>query len=103
MHHCVGKVYQYLQKKLDLTCSSIEELGSAKTNVLLWRLFMSSSTKAAFHLGQKDVENNRMLMKVYVEKIKYLFSIFQKWVLKNYDETLNAEVIDSNDPYLNGQ
>ena len=59
---------------------------------------MSSSTKAAVHLGQKDVESNRMFINVYVEEIKYLFSIVQKLVLENYDETLNVEVIDSNDP-----
>ena len=42
-------------------------------------------------------------MNVYVEEIKYLFSILQKMVLENYDEPLNLEVIDSNDPYLSGQ
>ena len=55
---------------------------------------MSSSTKAAVHLGQKDVEENRMFMNVYVEEIKKLFSIVQKLVLGNFDETLNEEVID---------
>ena len=59
---------------------------------------MSSSTKAAVHLGQEDVETNRMFMNVSVEEIKYLFSIVQKLVLENFDETLNVEVIDSNDP-----
>ena len=39
-----------------------------------------------------------MFMNVYVEEIKSLFSIVQKLVLENYDETLNVEVIDSNDP-----
>ena len=64
----------------------------------MWGFFMSSSTKAAFHLGQKDVENNRMFMNVYVEETKYLFSIVQKLVLEHYDEALNVEAIDSNDP-----
>ena len=45
-------------------------------------LFMSSSTKAAVHLGLKDVETNRMFMNVYVEEIKYLFSIVQNWCWK---------------------
>ena len=82
MHHCLGKGYQYLQKELDVTDSSIEELGSAKTNILMWGLSVSSSTKAAVHLGQKDVETNRMFMNVYVEEIKYLFSIVQNWCWK---------------------
>ena len=59
---------------------------------------MSSSTKAAVHLGQKDVESNRMFMNVFVEEIKYLFSIVQKLVLEHYDETLNVEAIDSKYP-----
>ena len=83
---------------MDVTDSSTDELGSAKTNMLMWGLFMSSSTKAADLRGQKDVENNRMMVNVYVEEVKYLFSIFQKMVLQNYDETLNEEVIDYNDP-----
>ena len=83
---------------LDVTDSSIEELGSAVTHILMWGLFMSSSTKAAVHLGQKDVETNRMFMNVSVEEIQYLFSIVQKLVLENYDETLSVEVIDSDDP-----
>ena len=36
MHHCLEKVYQYLQKKLGVTDLSMEELGSAKTNILMW-------------------------------------------------------------------
>ena len=64
---------------------------------------MSSPTKSAVHIGQKDVEKNRMFMNVYVEEIRYLFSIVQKLVLENYDKTLKVEVIDSNGPYLSGQ
>ena len=44
-----------------------------------------------------------MFMNVYVEEIKYLLSIVQKMVLQSHDETLDVEVIDSNDPYLSGQ
>ena len=53
MHHYLGKVHQYLQKKLELTDSSVEELGEVKTSILKWRLIMSFSTEAIVHLGQK--------------------------------------------------
>ena len=53
--------------------------------------------KAAVHLEQNCAENNRMFMNVYVEEIKYLFSIVQKLVLENSDEIMNVEVIHSND------
>ena len=59
--------------------------------------------KQLFILDKKIFECNRMFMNVYVEEIKYLLSIVQKMVLQSYDETLNVEVIDSNDPYLSGQ
>ena len=36
VHHCSVKVYQYLQQKLGLTDSSIKELGSATTDILIW-------------------------------------------------------------------
>ena len=97
MHHCLVKVYQSMQKKLELTDSSIKELGEMKTNMLIWELFMSSSMKAAVHLRQSHVENNRMFMNVHVEEIKYLFSIVQRLILENSDEILNVKVIDSND------
>ena len=71
MHHYLGKVHQYLQKKLELTDSSVEELGEVKTKILIWRLFMSFWTKAVVHLGQDYAENNGMFMNVHVEEIKY--------------------------------
>ena len=61
-------------------------------------LFMSSSMKAAVHLGHNYAENNRIFMNVYVEAIKYLFSIVQRLVMENSDEILNVKAIDSNDP-----
>ena len=98
MHHCLVKVLPALTEEAGRYGFINRRVGLGKTNILMCGLFKSSSTKAAVNLGQKDVETNRMLMNVYVEEIKYLFSIVQKLVLENYDETLNVEVIDSNDP-----
>ena len=36
LHHYFGKVCQYIQKKLELTESLIEESGEVETNILMW-------------------------------------------------------------------
>ena len=44
--------FQNLRKKLEIT-REFTHLGieTMKTNVLMWRMFMTSSTKAPIHLG----------------------------------------------------
>ena len=53
MHHYMGKVCKYIQKKLEVRESSIKELGEVKTNILVWGLFLSSSMKAAVFILDK--------------------------------------------------
>ena len=36
MHHYMGKVCKYIQKKLEVRESSIKELCEVKTNILVW-------------------------------------------------------------------
>ena len=93
-----GKFTSTYRRSWTLRIHQSKSWARQRRTLLMWELFMSSSTKAAVHLGQKDVENNRMVMDVYVEEMKYVFSIVQKLVLENYDETLNVEVIDSDAP-----
>ena len=51
-HQYMTKIFHFLQKKLGITASySTFLMEASKTNVLMWRMFMSSSMKAAFHLG----------------------------------------------------
>ena len=94
-----GRVYQYLQEEAGRDGFINRRVGLVKDeHTDVGDYSCHPSTKAAVHLEQKDVESNRMYMNVYVEEIKYLFSIVQKLVLANYDETLNVEAIDSSDP-----
>ena len=52
------KVFQCLQKKLAITTGySTFATEAIKTNVLIWRSFMSPSIKAAIHLGPNYLEN----------------------------------------------
>ena len=54
-HQYMTKVFHFLQKKLGITAGySTLSMEALKTNVLTWRMFMSSSMKAAIHLGPND-------------------------------------------------
>ena len=59
---------------------------------------MSSSVRAAIHLGQTYTENMAVVRNVYVEEIKNVFGITQRLVLGNSEEILNVRVIESQDP-----
>ena len=50
MHYYLRKGYKYIQKKLELMESSIQELAELRTNILVWGSSMSSSMKPLFSL-----------------------------------------------------
>ena len=51
-HQYMTKVFRFMQKKLGITAGySTFALEALKTSVLIWGMFMSSSMKAASHLG----------------------------------------------------
>ena len=77
IQHYVGQVFVNLQKKLGITEGS-EELGPMNTNILIWGLFMSSSMRAAIHLGQTDTENMAVFKNMRVEEIQNVFKITQR-------------------------
>ena len=52
------KIFQFLQKKLGITAGySTFSMEASQTNMLIWSMFMSSSMKAAIHLGQNYLAN----------------------------------------------
>ena len=50
-----------------------------KTNVLIWGMFMSSSMKAAIHLGPTYFANSEIYKNTTFEEIESLFNFTQKW------------------------
>ena len=56
--HQKKELYQHLWEKLGTT-ENFTKFGmkAMKTNEKMWRLFMTSSTKAAAHLGSKYIDN----------------------------------------------
>ena len=56
-HQYMTKVFQFMQKKLVSTAgNSTFALEALRTSVLKWGMFMSSSMKAASHLGLEEHE-----------------------------------------------
>ena len=78
-----------------LTTFGIE---ATKTNILIQRLFMSSSMKAAIHLGLNYAENLETLLYMSFEQIQSFFNITKKLLLDNPGEILNVKTIDSTSP-----
>ena len=70
-HQFLGKVVQNLQKKLGITENSPKfGIEAIKTNVLMWGLFMSSTMKAAIHLGPNYTENLEVFKNTNFEEIE---------------------------------
>ena len=90
-HRHFEKVFNSLRKKLNLAEDApVIGVEALKTNVLIWRLFMSTTVKAAIHLGRNYVEN----LEVYFEELQNLFDITQKLTLDHQAEILNVTPID---------
>ena len=95
-HQYMTKIFQNLQRKLGITEGySTFSMEALKTNVLIWRKFMSSSMKAAIHLGRNNLANLEVHKNTNFEEIQSFFSITQKWILEHSEETLNVQTIES--------
>ena len=63
-HQYMTKIFHFWENKLGITPGySTFSMEALKANVLIWRMFMSSSMKAAIHLGPNYLVN----LKVYNE------------------------------------
>ena len=70
-------------------------MEALKTNVLIWGMFMSSSMKAAIHLGPNCLANLEVYKNTNFEDIQSFFSITQKLILEHSEEILNVKTIES--------
>ena len=81
------KCFPEFVKKLGTTeRSSKFGVDVTKTNVLIWRSSMSSSMKAAIHLGLNYTENLEVFKNTNFEEIQILFGITQKLIAKHSEE-----------------
>ena len=93
-------ISHFLQKKLGITAGystvSMEEL---KTSVSKCGMFMSSSMKAAIHVGPTYLANLEVYKKRNFEEIESLFDITQNLILEHSEDIiLNVNMIDNGTP-----
>ena len=95
-HQYMTKIFQFLQKKLGMSAGySTFSMGAKKTNVLIWCMFMSSSMKAAVHLGPNYLTNLEIFKNTNSEEIEYLFNMTQKLIMEHSEELLNVKYLES--------
>ena len=88
--------FPLLQKKLGITAGySTFSMEALKTNVLIWRMFMSSSRKAAIHLGPNYLANLEVYKNTNFEEVQSLFNITKKLILEHSEEILDVRTIAS--------
>ena len=86
------KIFQFLQKKLGTTEGySTFSMEASKTNMLIWEMFMSSSMKAAIHLGPNYLANLEVCKNTNFEEIESIFNITEKWIMEHSEEILNVK------------
>ena len=89
------KVVQYLQMKLGITSSySTFALEALKDQCIDMGLFMSSSMKAAIHLGPNCLVNLEVYKNANFEEIQRLFNITQKLIMEHSEEILIMNTIE---------
>ena len=70
-HHYMSKIFQCLQKKLEMSATNATfSMDAYKTNVLMLRVFMTSSMKAAIHLGPNFKSNSEIYKSSKIEDIE---------------------------------
>ena len=69
-------------------------IEALKTNALIWGLFMSTSMKAAVHLGPNYIENLEVFRNTNFEELQNLFDLTQKLILDHQAEILSVTTID---------
>ena len=91
-YRSVEKVFRNLRPKL--TLSEDAQVFDLKINVLILRLFMSTTMKASVHLGPNYNQNLKGYRNTNFEDLKTLFDITQRSILHHADEILNVSAIE---------
>ena len=91
-HRYFEKVFKNQRTKLNLTGDApVIGIEALKTNVLIWERFMSTTMKAAIHLGPNCFE----FLEVYRNTIfEELQNVAKKLILNHHAEILNVTTID---------
>ena len=86
-HRYLEKVSKKVRKILNFAEEApVLGVEALKTNVLMWRLFMSTTMKAAIHLGPNYVENLEVFRNTNFEELQNLIDITQKLIKVEADD-----------------
>ena len=84
-HQYMTKVFHFFQKKLGITAGySTFAVETLKANVLICKMLMSASMKAAIHLGTNCSTNLEVHKNTNFEEIQSLFNATQKLILEQF-------------------
>ena len=98
-HQYMTKVFQFLQKRLGMSATHATfSMQAYKTNVLIWRMFMPSSMKAAIHLVPNSLPNSEIYKNTIFEDIESLLNITQQLALERSEDMLNVNWLEYSSP-----
>ena len=91
----VSKIVRFLMKKLGVPEGQESFATEAyKHNIMMWGLFVSSTMKAAIHLGLNYEKNIEILKYRNFEKVGNLFTLTEILVTENCSQILSVSTID---------
>ena len=93
------KVFTFLQKlRITTRYPTTSSKGASETNMLILRMCMSSSMKAAIHLGPTFLANLELYKNTNFEEIQSIFNIIKKIILEHSEEIRNVQTIHNTSP-----
>ena len=102
-YQCMSQIFQFQQGRLGMSSSDAAfSMQAYKTNVLIWWMFMSSSMKAAIHLGPNYLANSEIYKNTKFEEIESSSNIVQKLVMA-YSSPSWARAVFSHDQVGKGK
>ena len=87
----MSKICQFLQKRLGMSASDT-------TSSMMWRMLMTSSRKAAIHLGPIMYGSRKPTKTQNSRRLKSLFNITQKLVVEHSEDILKVKCLEYSSP-----
>ena len=98
-HHYMSMIFQCLQKKLGMSATNATfSMDAYRTHVLIWGMFVTSSMKAAIHLGPNFLSNSEIYKSTKFEDIETVCNITQKLLREHSEDLLNVKCLEYSSP-----
>ena len=84
--------FQFFQKKLGMSATDATfSILTFESNVRIWRMFMTSSTKAAIHLGPNYLSNSEIYKNTNSRRLRVCSTLVKCWLLNVLNNFLNVK------------